>query len=1379
MNPNAQHDDAAEAADQVRTALTHAQRTPDLQSGSVLETIALSGLERLEAIAQSVSGTLSSLYLSLRDECDRTFHQRPDPRRRLHFEDLEGRLLMANDLGDISGETEEIRIEKVQAAPQISAKAIGQFVELTYTDVPKDAYLGIAKVGGNGMIMKTKVAGGDGVLLVQLPNDRRTNTEVVMLHKVGRKYQKAEERGLRFLMEGHRFITKPDTSALLHMESLTRTVEKSVGGETPGMAWVERRSVESGGTVPTVDMQLQGSRDLSLEYTAMPPGFVWRIIPVGYTGIGGTTVVVLEEGSGTATMKIPRSFGKFQAVISDAQTGENVGKAREFSMHEYSMKTRPRTGEEEIGSLRYGEIEEPEATVTALDPQAVDAVLSDDANTSDKVTGVQAERVVSSSSNQDTSTSTVADTDTQSIVPPETEQERATPREKQSPVEEVRIEKMKAAPTLRAQAVGQFVEITYTDIPKDAYLGIAKVGGNGMIMKTKIAGGDGVLLVQLPNDRRTNTEVALLHPVGKKYQKAEERGLRFVMDGHRFITKPDTSALLRMESLTRIVEKSVGGEKPGMAWVQARAVEEGGTTPHIEMKMTGSRDLSLSYEDMPPGFVWRIVPQGYAGLGGTAVTPLEQGSGIVDMQIPRSFGNFSVVISDAQTGEIVSKQRSFRINNYNLAQKPRIGGEDLTVLRYGEREEPEATIPTLDPQAVDIAMQDTVGARRAVPLSTDSQISIETVGEVPARRAVPESTELPPLSPSLSIGTIDGNNILVQVYSPFERGYVYLDGNPLGHEWVEQGFSTVQLTMPGDKRSGYYTLSLRQDKEADEEVSVDVRWDNRAKKIIVKTKHMWDSTAFGAQVNEGANPQWAKEMENALDDFDDRLKTIDLRTGNLRLAQTEHLFVRSRFYVDRETAVMAMREPSIFFDTPEDEQEYLEDRARGSTFPIARHREALQNTQRAAMEDYHKRYNYYTQTVSRLLEEGMRMLMKLQNGEPERRLQEELKMFTGNTNTYGVIDQPTMGDVLKEAKRLLREEQAFLQNRQDKDELRQNGKAEEDIRRMIEQRRVVALDDSLRLQIAFEESQSSGMVTVAQGEGRRETQVLGTKESELIIAREEVATAGTSDGGVEATKEPERGELEPPVFDALPEISHATTIKLRWDVSTGFKSYNIYIFTADDRIGKKINIANNRNAKELTYTASDLVKGQTYFFGIKGVDNSDKLHTVPGDRVSHTFIYKEGAVRWNTKQPAQDAMAKAFKEAFPGNPVSTARVVRFARRLQSLSDHSTGRAVDLFLDAGDTKEKIQGDAFFAYLQAHHAEFGIEYLIWDKQIWTPSKGVQKYTYGHPHHDHIHITFTAAGSQKTEFDLSGLSAPIGAMSASSLSSSSAQLSSDTSE
>lgn len=69
------------------------------------------------------------------------------------------------------------------------------------------------------------------------------------------------------------------------------------------------------------------------------------------------------------------------------------------------------------------------------------------------------------------------------------------------------------------------------------------------------------------------------------------------------------------------------------------------------------------------------------------------------------------------------------------------------------------------------------------------------------------------------------------------------------------------------------------------------------------------------------------------------------------------------------------------------------------------------------------------------------------------------------------------------------------------------------------------------------------------------------------------------------------------------------------------------------------------------------------------------------------------------------------------------------------SDHPKGLALDLM-----TRSKSVGDRLADYAVRNYKAYGITYVIWYRQIWTPSKGWHPYNGPSPHTDHVHLSFS---------------------------------------
>ena len=84
----------------------------------------------------------------------------------------------------------------------------------------------------------------------------------------------------------------------------------------------------------------------------------------------------------------------------------------------------------------------------------------------------------------------------------------------------------------------------------------------------------------------------------------------------------------------------------------------------------------------------------------------------------------------------------------------------------------------------------------------------------------------------------------------------------------------------------------------------------------------------------------------------------------------------------------------------------------------------------------------------------------------------------------------------------------------------------------------------------------------------------------------------------------------------------------------------------------------------------------------------------------------------------------------------------------TMSVHATGRAVDIHipLDGGAADNGL-GDPLANWLLKHADEIGIQSIIWDRWMWSPSRDPRSRHYGgaHPHHDHLHVELTPAASR----------------------------------
>jgi hypothetical protein len=73
--------------------------------------------------------------------------------------------------------------------------------------------------------------------------------------------------------------------------------------------------------------------------------------------------------------------------------------------------------------------------------------------------------------------------------------------------------------------------------------------------------------------------------------------------------------------------------------------------------------------------------------------------------------------------------------------------------------------------------------------------------------------------------------------------------------------------------------------------------------------------------------------------------------------------------------------------------------------------------------------------------------------------------------------------------------------------------------------------------------------------------------------------------------------------------------------------------------------------------------------------------------------------------------------------------------------HPTGRAADIYFHAWDSDEKRIADALFRIFRQEHRRLGTDHVIWNREIWSASRGgPRRYQGTSPHTNHIHVYFT---------------------------------------
>lgn len=72
------------------------------------------------------------------------------------------------------------------------------------------------------------------------------------------------------------------------------------------------------------------------------------------------------------------------------------------------------------------------------------------------------------------------------------------------------------------------------------------------------------------------------------------------------------------------------------------------------------------------------------------------------------------------------------------------------------------------------------------------------------------------------------------------------------------------------------------------------------------------------------------------------------------------------------------------------------------------------------------------------------------------------------------------------------------------------------------------------------------------------------------------------------------------------------------------------------------------------------------------------------------------------------------------------------------SDHPKGRALDFMIN-NVKNGKSRGTALANDLIRNYKQWNIKYVIWNRYIWTPSRGWHRYNGPSPHTDHVHASF----------------------------------------
>ncbi|MDO5698556.1 MAG: peptidoglycan-binding domain-containing protein [Dermatophilus congolensis] len=112
------------------------------------------------------------------------------------------------------------------------------------------------------------------------------------------------------------------------------------------------------------------------------------------------------------------------------------------------------------------------------------------------------------------------------------------------------------------------------------------------------------------------------------------------------------------------------------------------------------------------------------------------------------------------------------------------------------------------------------------------------------------------------------------------------------------------------------------------------------------------------------------------------------------------------------------------------------------------------------------------------------------------------------------------------------------------------------------------------------------------------------------------------------------------------------------------------------------------------------------------------------------------------------ALGNLLAETYGGGAIGYSRFC-----VRGTTEHSDGRALDWMLDANDANDLAVAEQALDWMLADNGavakRLGIQYVIWNKQIWRAyrgSAGWQPYRGASPHTDHIHISLTWDGAMK---------------------------------
>ena len=130
--------------------------------------------------------------------------------------------------------------------------------------------------------------------------------------------------------------------------------------------------------------------------------------------------------------------------------------------------------------------------------------------------------------------------------------------------------------------------------------------------------------------------------------------------------------------------------------------------------------------------------------------------------------------------------------------------------------------------------------------------------------------------------------------------------------------------------------------------------------------------------------------------------------------------------------------------------------------------------------------------------------------------------------------------------------------------------------------------------------------------------------------------------------------------------------------------------------------------------------------------------------------YQKGTRCLTENQPGAVAFAKLLNSTYGSRTYGILR--------HCAAEHGEGRALDWMINANNAEQLALANALTRWLAAPDAKgrpgamakrFGINYIIWNRQMWRaydPGRGWTQYYGVSPHTDHIHFSFNWDGAYK---------------------------------